>query len=140
LAESCTGGLVSKTITDVPGSSDVFWGGLVVYSNEAKESLAGVPRETILIHGAVSEETVLALAKGLHEVSGCDLACAISGVAGPGGGSAEKPVGTVWIAVSAAGMRPEARKFLFRGGRGAVRRSSAREAMRMMEGLSRRRA
>lgn len=99
-AESCTGGLISKLITDVPGSSDVFMGGVVSYANEVKMSPLGVPAETLATVGAVSEETALAMADGARRVCHADIAVSTTGIAGPGGGMPEKPVGTVWIAVS----------------------------------------
>lgn len=97
-AESCTGGMIASMITQIPGSSDVFPGGFVTYSNTLKERVLGVQKETLLEHGAVSEATVRAMVKGALRESGADLAVAVSGIAGPGGGTAEKPVGTVWLA------------------------------------------
>ena len=97
-AESCTGGLVSDLLTDVPGSSDVFLTGVVTYANAAKESLLGVRAETLAAHGAVSEETVLEMASGVQRRSGATFAVATSGIAGPTGGTTDKPVGTVWMA------------------------------------------
>lgn len=97
-AESCTGGLVADRITDVPGSSAVFTHGFVTYANEAKRDLLGVPQELLDQHGAVSEPVARAMAEGALRVSGADLAVAVTGIAGPGGGSEEKPVGTVWLA------------------------------------------
>lgn len=99
-AESCTGGLVASTITDVPGSSAVFHRGYVTYSNEAKSSLLGVPADLVERHGAVSDETVRAMAAGCLERSGADHAIAVSGIAGPSGGSQEKPAGTVHVAIA----------------------------------------
>lgn len=97
-AESCTGGWIAKALTDIPGSSDAFHYGIVSYSNGAKESLLGVKNETLIEHGAVSEAVVIEMAKGALRLSGADFAVAVSGVAGPDGGSEEKPVGTVWFA------------------------------------------
>jgi nicotinamide-nucleotide amidase len=97
-AESCTGGWIAKAITDVAGSSDVFAYGIVSYSNGAKESLLGVRAETLDYNGAVSDAVVEEMAAGALELSGADIAVAVSGIAGPGGGSDEKPVGTVWFA------------------------------------------
>ena len=97
-AESCTGGWIAKSITDIPGSSAVFGYGIVSYSNGAKESMLGVSNATIEEHGAVSEEVVQEMAKGAIRLSGADIAVAVSGVAGPEGGTDEKPVGTVWFA------------------------------------------
>ncbi len=97
-AESCTGGWVAKAITDVPGSSETFAYGIVSYSNGAKESLLGVKTETLIDKGSVSDAVVEEMAMGALNLSGADIAVAVSGVAGPGGGSKEKPVGTVWFA------------------------------------------
>lgn len=97
-AESCTGGWIAKTITDIPGSSAVFGYGVVSYSNGAKESILGVQNETIETHGAVSERVVEEMAEGVLHLSGASVAVAVSGVAGPDGGTEEKPVGTVWFA------------------------------------------
>jgi nicotinamide-nucleotide amidase len=97
-AESCTGGWIAKAITDIPGSSEVFGYGIVSYSNAAKESMLGVPNETLEQQGAVSEMTVEAMARGALRLSGADFSVAVSGVAGPGGGTREKPVGTVCFA------------------------------------------
>ena len=99
-AESCTGGYLGHLITKIPGSSAYYLGGVVAYSNQLKESLIGVPLDLIETHGAVSEAVALEMAKGIRERTGSDFGVATTGVAGPGGGSAEKPVGTVWIAVS----------------------------------------
>jgi nicotinamide-nucleotide amidase len=97
-AESCTGGWIAKTITDIAGSSAVFGYGIVSYSNGAKESILGVKNETIEEHGAVSEQVVEEMAEGALHLSGADIAVAVSGVAGPDGGTDDKPVGTVWFA------------------------------------------
>ena len=97
-AESCTGGWIAKSITDIPGSSAVFGYGIVSYSNGAKESMLGVRNATIEEHGAVSDAVVHEMAKGALRLSGADIAVAVSGVAGPDGGTEEKPVGTVWFA------------------------------------------
>ena len=100
LAESCTGGFVGHKITEVPGSSDYFKGSMVTYSNEAKMNILGVTQETLTNHGAVSEQTVREMATGALRVLNTDIAISISGIAGPGGGSAEKPVGTIWLALT----------------------------------------
>jgi nicotinamide-nucleotide amidase len=97
-AESCSGGWVAKAITDIPGSSAVFHYGIVSYSNGAKESLLGVRNETLEQHGAVSEAVVIEMATGALNLSGADVAVSVSGVAGPSGGSEQKPVGMVWFA------------------------------------------
>jgi len=97
-AESCTGGWIAKSITDVAGSSAVFGYGVVSYSNGAKESLLGVRNETLEEHGAVSQQVVDEMAKGVLRLSGSDISVAVSGIAGPEGGTEDKPVGTVWFA------------------------------------------
>ncbi len=102
VAESCTGGLVASRITDVPGSSDYFLGSVVAYANEIKQRVLGVPAETLEAHGAVSEETALAMATGVRGLYGADYAVAITGIAGPGGGDDDKPVGLVYLAVADA--------------------------------------
>ena len=97
-AESCTGGWVAKALTDIPGSSAVFHYGVVSYSNGAKEHILGVQNATLEEHGSVSESIVAEMAEGILKLSGSDIAVAVSGIAGPDGGTAEKPVGTVWFA------------------------------------------
>ncbi|MBO4403052.1 MAG: CinA family nicotinamide mononucleotide deamidase-related protein, partial [Bacteroidales bacterium] len=101
-AESCTGGGIASRITAMPGASAYYKGGVVAYSNELKEKLLGVSHETLADHGAVSEETVREMAEGIRKISGSDYAIATTGIAGPGGGTAEKPVGTVWIGIASA--------------------------------------
>jgi nicotinamide-nucleotide amidase len=131
-AESCTGGWVAKAITDIPGSSGCFAYGIVSYSNEAKQALLRVDPATIREHGAVSEFTVREMARGALAVSGADLAVAISGVAGPGGGSADKPVGTVWFCFGwrmSGETRVEAVLHRLEGDREAVRRQSVMLAL-----------
>ena len=98
-AESCTGGMIGTTLTSIPGASDVFLGGIISYANSAKESLLGVPSETLLAHGAVSKETAEAMAKGAREALGATLAVSVTGIAGPGGETREKPVGLVHFGV-----------------------------------------
>jgi nicotinamide-nucleotide amidase len=133
-AESCTGGLVAGALTEIAGSSDVADRGFVTYSNEAKAAMLGVPRELISRHGAVSEEVVRAMAEGALAHSGVDLAVAITGIAGPNGGSAEKPVGLVHFACAAKGeaVRHETRKFGDLG-RSEIRRRSVLVALAMLE-------
>lgn len=99
-AESCTGGRIANMITLIPGSSDYFAGGVVSYSNEVKRNVLGVSEDSLSLHGAVSREVVEQMALGAIHVLGCDCAVATSGVAGPGGGTPQKPVGTVWIAAA----------------------------------------
>lgn len=121
-AESCTGGLAGALVTAVPGSSECFWGSMVTYANAAKERILGV--STLETHGAVSEATVRAMVSGALEISSTDAALAISGIAGPGGGTEQKPVGTVWFAF---GFQREIRAFRARlsGDRDAVRSKAA---------------
>ena len=102
LAESCTGGFIANRVTNVPGSSEVFINGLVTYSNESKQRLLGVTAETLAQHGAVSEATVREMAEGARAKSKTDFALAVTGIAGPGGGTNDKPVGTVFIALATA--------------------------------------
>ena len=129
-AESCTGGLIAAAITSVPGSSAWFHQAVVTYANEAKCELAGVPADTLHAHGAVSRATVRAMAEGVLERFGADVAIAVSGVAGPGGGSEDKPVGTVWVAVARTGHGCDARHHLFPGDRAEVRRRTVVAALR----------
>jgi nicotinamide-nucleotide amidase len=132
VAESCTGGIVGGMLTAVAGSSDVFLGGWITYSNEMKSAQLGVDPQLIARHGAVSRETVLAMAAGACARSGATLAVSVSGVAGPGGGSAEKPVGTVWIAVhDAVSGTGHARRFEYPGMRDIVRDRTAKTALQM---------
>ena len=100
-AESCTGGLIASRITDIPGSSDYFLGGIVAYAYEAKVALLNVSWDTLKMYGAVSRETVMEMAHGARAVLGADLAISVSGIAGPGGGLPGKPVGTTWFGLSA---------------------------------------
>ena len=132
VAESCTGGIVGGMLTAVAGSSDVFLGGWITYSNEMKSAQLGVDQQLIARHGAVSRETVLAMAAGACARSGATLAVSISGVAGPGGGSAEKPVGTVWIAVhDAVSGTGRARRFEYPGARDIIRDRAAKTALQV---------
>jgi len=133
-AESCTGGMISAALTAVPGSSSVYRGGAVVYSNELKQLLLGVPRELIDTHGAVSAECAGAMVDGAASRLGGDCAIAVTGIAGPDGGSAEKPVGLVYIGVR-AGERRIVEKFLFRGNRDTVRERAAGSAMFLLHRL-----
>lgn len=130
-AESCTGGLISHLITNVAGSSTYYLGGVTAYSNEAKVRLLGVRQETLEQHGAVSEETVLEMARGIRKAMGADIGISVSGIAGPTGGTPDKPLGTVWIGLSSP--RDEyARHFLWSGDRLAVKEHSAQAAMKMV--------
>lgn len=130
LAESCTGGLLGKQITDVPGCSDVFIGSVVSYHNNAKISLLGVPSETLEQYGAVSSETAQAMAKGVFNILHCNLGFSITGIAGPGGGTEEKPVGTVHMAVATKnGTIEKPFKFQFYGERTLLRSRFAHQAL-----------
>lgn len=128
LAESCTGGLVATTITDVAGSSGYFLGGVVAYSNDAKTALLDVPAATLDAHGAVSAQVAKAMAAGAHATFGAALVASITGVAGPDGGTDEKPVGLTYIGL-ADGASAEVRRFTFGGDRAAVRDAAARAAL-----------
>ena len=128
-AESCTGGWLSKVVTEVVGCSDWFDCSFVAYSYEAKESALGVPRETLEQFGAVSEEVVLAMVRGALSRSRANLACSITGIAGPSGAVAGKPVGTVWVAWGRGHHPPVATRFVFDGDRDAIRRSTVKAAL-----------
>lgn len=130
-AESCTGGLISSRITDVPGSSVYFIGGIIAYSYEAKVGLLGVSWDTLNTKGAVSRETVLEMARGAVKALGTDIAISVSGVAGPGGGTAEKPVGTTWVGL----VTPDGewtRHFVWDGDREQNKRYSSDAAFQLM--------
>jgi len=133
-AESCTGGWIAKTVTDIAGSSEWFECGLAAYSYEAKQALLGVRPETLEKFGAVSRETVLEMVSGALVHSGATLAVAVTGIAGPGGGTPDKPVGSVWLAWKRRGGYAEAQLFHFSGDRESVRRQTVAAAL---EGLAR---
>lgn len=137
-AESCTGGWVAKVLTDRPGSSAYVAGGLVTYSNGLKQQLLGVPAGLLNRHGAVSGPVVEQMVLGAITATGADTAVAISGVAGPGGGSEDKPTGTVWFAWGASGKPVETRLCRFDGDREAVRRQSVQVALEGLEGYLKR--
>lgn len=128
VAESCTGGLISSRITDVAGASDYFLAGLVTYSNEAKERFLSVPKDLIVAKGAVSREVAEKMAEGVRHAAGADIGFSVTGIAGPGGGTKEKPVGTVCMGLAAGGT-VLARQHGFDGDRSAIKRQSADEAM-----------
>ena len=131
VAESCTGGLLGGSLTAIPGSSEVFVGGVIAYSNSLKSRLLGVPAQTLELKGAVSEETAVAMARGIRTITGADCGISVTGVAGPTGGTDEKPAGTVWFAVgSPAGEIT--RGYWFAGGRGAVREQSVQVALELV--------
>lgn len=128
-AESCTGGWIAEAVTSVPGSSRWFERGFVTYSNQSKQDMLGVSADTLLKHGAVSEEVVLEMARGAILRSKAHVSVAVSGVAGPDGGSEDKPVGTVWIAWGQKLGYAEARLFQFSGNRQQIRHQAVREAL-----------
>ncbi len=134
LAESCTGGMIAAALTERPGASEFLVAGIVAYANEAKERLLGVKAATLVTHGAVSEAVAREMAAGALRTARADAAVAVTGIAGPGGGTAEKPVGTVWIA-AALGKRQIARCYHFEGDRARVRIEAASEALDLLERL-----
>lgn len=131
-AESCTGGLCSSRFTDIPGSSAYFLGGAVVYSNESKEKLLGVTVDTLTRFGAVSEQVVFEMARGARDLFGTDIGISISGIAGPGGGTAEKPVGTVWFGFSHPTSGTFCEKRNFAGTRDEIKNFAASTAIDMV--------
>ena len=131
VAESCTGGLLGAALTELPGSSFYFLGGIQAYANEVKEGLLGVSHETLVSFGAVSEEVASEMANGIQRLTGSDWAISTTGVAGPDGGTDEKPVGTVWISVVGCdGLF--SRKLELDGDRTNVRQDSVRESLSML--------
>jgi PncC family amidohydrolase len=131
VAESCTGGLVGHRLTNVPGSSTYYMGSVTAYAYEAKVRLLGVRWGTLEKYGAVSKETVLEMACGVRRALAADIGVSVSGIAGPGGSTPDKPVGLVWIGLSAAGV-DEAWKFIWPGDRLAVKEQSAEAALRLL--------
>jgi len=134
--ESCTGGLLAAALTAIPGSSDVVERGLVTYTNEAKNELAGVPMDLFDTHGAVSEPVARAMAEGGLARSGADIAVGITGVAGPGGGTLTKPVGLVHIAAARIGASIVHKRTIFGGDRTAIREAAVMLALEMTRDLS----
>jgi len=134
-AESCTGGWIAKTVTDIAGSSDWFDCGLAAYSYEAKQALLGVRPQTLEQSGAVSRETVLEMVSGAFLHSGAGIAVAVTGIAGPGGGTPDKPVGMVWIGWKRRGGYPRAEIFHFDGDREAVRRQTVAAALKGLQDM-----
>ena len=133
LAESCTGGMVAQRVTSVPGASVVFLGGVIAYHNDVKRDVLDVPATTLASAGAVSTETALAMAQGVRRLLHASLAAAVTGIAGPGGGTDAKPVGIVFIAV--AGPRGECvERFVFSGDREAIRTQACDAALRLLLG------
>lgn len=134
-AESCTGGLIAAALTEIAGSSDVVDRGFVTYSNAAKTAMLGVPAGLIEAHGAVSEPVARAMAEGALERSAAALTVAVTGVAGPGGGSAEKPVGTVWFGLARRGAATHSERHVFPGDRAAVRAATVLRAFELLGGV-----
>lgn len=130
--ESCTGGLIAAGCTSLAGSSEWFDRGLVTYSNEAKTELVGVPAALIEAHGAVSEEVARAMAEGALTHANADIAASVTGIAGPGGGSAAKPVGTVWTAIARRGQATSTRLLQWQGDRAEVRRQTVEAVLRAL--------
>jgi PncC family amidohydrolase len=131
VAESCTGGLVADAITDIPGSSGYFLGGVVSYADSAKEALLSVPAEVLAAHGAVSAQVGRAMAEGARERFSADLAASVTGVAGPDGGSEAKPVGLTYVAVAAA-RGVDVRRFVWSGDRSANKEASAAAVLEIL--------
>ncbi|MFN0219119.1 MAG: CinA family protein [Hyphomicrobium sp.] len=133
-AESCTGGLITALLTEIPGSSDVLDRGFVTYADDAKTTMLAVPKAVIDRHGAVSAVVAVAMAEGALANSQAGVAVAVTGIAGPDGGSPQKPVGLVYIAVGRRGGAPAAQRFSFGDiGRSAIRMATVREALRLIE-------
>lgn len=128
LAESCTGGLVAATLTEIPGASRYFLGGVVSYADSAKESLLGVPASTLAAHGAVSAQVARAMAVAARERFGASFAASVTGIAGPDGGTAQKPVGLTYVGL-AGPAEVDVRRYLWPGDRSANRRESARAVL-----------
>lgn len=128
VAESFTGGMIAHVITNAPGSSRYFQGGVIAYANEVKMEILGVAEQTLINHGAVSRETVLEMARGVRTALGTDIGISSSGIAGPEGGSPQKPVGLAWIGISAAGNE-YAENFLFVGDRLAIKEQAVHSAI-----------
>ena len=129
VAESCTGGLIAKRITDIAGSSGWFERGLVVYSNQSKQDLLGISADLLAQFGAVSRECAEAMARGLLVMTPAQWAIAVTGIAGPGGGSPEKPVGLVWVAWEQRGGRVESQALQLSGSREQIRAAAAQAAL-----------
>lgn len=135
-AESCTGGLLTSTLTDVPGSSAYVMGSVVSYSNDVKSRILHVAEGTLAAHGAVSPETARAMAEGVRNLMQTDVGVGITGIAGPGGGSPEKPVGLVYIAVSTLG-KTSVEKNVFSGVRAEIKRAAVNKALAMVQEMIR---
>jgi nicotinamide-nucleotide amidase len=131
-AESCTGGMVAAALTDIAGASDVVERGFVTYSNRAKSELLGVPKELIAKHGAVSAETAAAMAEGALAKAPVELAVAVTGIAGPSGGTKDKPVGLVYFGVARRGGKTLTERQIFTGGRADIRRAATARALELL--------
>lgn len=131
-AESCTGGLIAACLTEIAGSSDVVDRGFVTYSNEAKTEMLGVPEDLLRAHGAVSSQVAQAMAEGVLAHSRADIAVSVTGIAGPGGGSADKPVGLVFMGVARRGQPTRWERHVFSGDRSAVRLASTERALTLL--------
>lgn len=131
VAESCTGGLISHRITNIAGASAYFRGGIVSYANEAKMVLLGVQKSTLDRFGAVSEQTVKEMATGVRNILSADFGLAVSGIAGPGGGTVDKPVGTTWVGLSTSGEEIRQR-FWFQGDRSQIKEQAAQAALDLL--------
>jgi nicotinamide-nucleotide amidase len=136
-AESCTGGWIAKVLTDTPGSSATFERGFVTYSNEAKCDMLGVNPKTLENYGAVSEQIVIEMAQGALQHSRASISTAVSGIAGPTGGTKNKPVGTVWISWAREGFPTQAQQYIFDGNRETIRRQSVEQALNGLIELTR---
>lgn len=134
VAESCTGGGLGAALTAIPGSSEAFVGGVIAYSDEAKRRLLGVDAGTLTRHGAVSAEVAAEMARGARGVFGADWGVAVTGIAGPGGGSEDKPVGTVWGAVAGPNVATETARWRFDGDRTEVRAATVDAALALLRG------
>ncbi len=132
-AESCTGGLIGAILTEIPGSSRVYWGGCITYSNEAKIQLLGIPQSVLMEKGAVSRETVTFMAEQARKMGNTQWAIGVSGIAGPTGGTVEKPVGTVYIALARTRGHTRVEKFLFKGTRHEIRIKTAFVSILLLE-------
>ena len=130
VAESCTGGMLGERLTNIPGSSEVFLGGVIAYHNDVKKELLGVTADALEKHGAVSEQVALQMAAGIRERTGADVGVSVTGIAGPGGGTPEKPVGLIWVAVNASDAK--ARRFHVGGDRAEIRQRAAQAALEMV--------
>jgi nicotinamide-nucleotide amidase len=131
VAESCTGGLIAKTLTDAAGASDIFLEGVVTYHNSSKRKRLGVAAKTLLDHGAVSEQTALEMARGVKRTSGADIGVSVTGIAGPTGGTTDKPIGLVWIGI-ADDRGAKAHEFRFAGDRATIRQRSAQNVFNLL--------